>query len=179
MENYKIITVGDANAGKSSLIYRYRYKSFHNTEATVGAAFNVAVIDNIKLQIWDTAGNERYKSLTPMYLRGSQLVLYCIDLSTPFNQEYHRNSINSIKNECSSEIFIVGTKNDAEIENYSSSVRKFAINLQLRFFSTSSKTGENIEELFNSAAEYLKTIKPFSRDGVTLVENKNQCCVIV
>ena len=92
MVEYKVkcVLLGTENSGKSSLVYRYIDDKFNvNTQSTVGCAFNIKKFNldkkSISLEIWDTAGNERYNSLLPMYYRSATIILICINLSTDFN----------------------------------------------------------------------------------------------
>ena len=65
--------LGESSTGKTSLVERFRGRDFQNYEATIGAAFLTKTLDldeaRIRLDIWDTAGAERYASLAPMYYR--------------------------------------------------------------------------------------------------------------
>lgn len=71
----KVVLLGDSGVGKSSIVLRFCSDIFKTThESTLGAAFMARTIEvkgiNFKFQIWDTAGQEKYKSLTPLYYRG-------------------------------------------------------------------------------------------------------------
>ena len=90
---FKIILIGASGTGKTSLINRYIYNNFHEKYlCTIGVDFmmkKVVLDDNtvIKLQIWDTAGMEKYKQITSTYYRGAQGAIVVFDLSsqTSFN----------------------------------------------------------------------------------------------
>lgn len=77
----------DANSGKTSLINRFVYDSFEPSYAvTIGIDFFSVRVENevgrpIHLQIWNTAGQERYRSLVPSYLRDSDCVILVFDVS--------------------------------------------------------------------------------------------------
>lgn len=58
----KVVVLGDAAVGKSSLLHRFVRGEFIQLESTVGAAY----MEHYKFEIWDTAGQERYRSLAPM-----------------------------------------------------------------------------------------------------------------
>ena len=82
----KCVLLGNANAGKSSMVFRYTKNEFINKcQTTVGCSFNSKELELedkiIKLDIWDTAGQEKYRSLLPLYYRKAKLVLLCFDLS--------------------------------------------------------------------------------------------------
>eukprot|EP00501_MAST-03F_sp_TOSAG23-6_P000672 GSMAST32.ASY1.ANO1.699.1 assembled CDS len=72
----KVVLLGDTGVGKSSLVLRFVTKTFRSTsESTIGASFmsKLIVVDGIavKYQIWDTAGQEKYHGISPMYYRGA------------------------------------------------------------------------------------------------------------
>lgn len=85
-DSFKLVLLGASGVGKSSLIYRFCKDTFHeDTTTTIGADFQTADISvsnsqKVGFQIWDTAGQEIYNSLTPMYFRGAAaaIVVYSI-----------------------------------------------------------------------------------------------------
>merc|ERR1719162_1582723 len=77
-KGFKLVLLGDASVGKSSILMRFLQNKFSDgIETTVGAAFSTKTIETrdrqVKFEIWDTAGQERFKSLAPMYHRGCRL----------------------------------------------------------------------------------------------------------
>ncbi|KAK4964271.1 Vacuolar protein sorting-associated protein 21 [Elasticomyces elasticus] len=84
----KLVLLGEAAVGKSSLVLRFVNNDFHpHKEPTIGAAFLTQRLSlptrNIKFEIWDTAGQERFASLAPMYYRNAQAALVVYDLTKP------------------------------------------------------------------------------------------------
>ena len=84
---HKIIFVGDAGVGKTTIIGRIMDNPFYdNYEPSIGVDFMSKNIkykgQNIKLQMWDTAGQEKYKGLIPSYVRNSSIVFVVYDVST-------------------------------------------------------------------------------------------------
>ena len=81
--------IGDSNVGKTSIISRYIHDSFEiDKVATMGAAFKMKEVcideesnEVIKLQIWDTAGQEKYNSLTKLYFKGIWAAIIVYDIS--------------------------------------------------------------------------------------------------
>ena len=90
---FKIILIGDSFTGKTSLINRYIHKSFADKYlCTIGVDFTMKAVEltdktNIKLQIWDTAGMERYKQITTSYYRGAQACIIVFDLTNKYTFE--------------------------------------------------------------------------------------------
>lgn len=83
----KVVVVGDAGVGKTSLAVRFTEDSFFgHYKQTVGASFCSRALDvngkRVVFQIWDTAGQERFRSLVPMYLRDAEVALIVYDISS-------------------------------------------------------------------------------------------------
>ncbi|XP_031271620.1 ras-related protein RABF2a-like isoform X2 [Pistacia vera] len=90
--NAKLVLLGDVGAGKSSLVLGFVKEQFVEfQESTIGAAFfsqTLAVNDaNVKFEIWDTTGQERYHSLAPMYFRGAATAIIVYDITNQFLEE--------------------------------------------------------------------------------------------
>ena len=178
--SFKIIIVGDSGVGKSCLSIKATRKYFEDFYSpTVGfefLTFCVKVGDQvIKLQIWDTCGQEVYRSLISNFYRSSTLaiIVYSID-----NEESFNNIdiwLNDIKNQSSPDIksFLIGNKADLEEKRVISkeSGEKFAKEHNMDYFGeTSAKTGLNVENVFIEVAktlynEYEKQKNAFSRPG--------------
>ena len=82
----KVVLLGDSGVGKSSLVLRFVTNSFKPySESTIGASFTTKLITleekSIKYQIWDTAGQEKYHSLAPMYYRGAAAAIIVYDIT--------------------------------------------------------------------------------------------------
>jgi small GTP-binding protein len=86
---HKLVFVGDVAVGKTSIIFRLLENKFKDSyEPSIGVDFCSKSIrykgKNLKLQIWDSAGQERYKSLIPNYVRGSSIIFIVYDVSSNF-----------------------------------------------------------------------------------------------
>ena len=163
--SFKIILVGDSGVGKSCLTMKGTKNHFEECYSpTVGFecfSFNIRINDkNIKLQIWDTCGQEAYRSLITSFYRNSSLAIiaYSID-----NENSYRNIeawLNEIKTQANPEtkIFLVGTKVDLEDKRKipTDVAKKFGKDHQFNFFiETSAKTGFNAQNVFIEAAKEL------------------------
>jgi small GTP-binding protein len=173
--------MGKSGSGKTCLIHRWRFKEFDTiAPATIGASFACLTVDDAKIQIWDTAGNERYKSLTPMYLRGSHLVFYCVDSLDDFNPESHKVLIDDIIYQATNvQIIIIATKCDAKTIKVTNKkkIRGFAETINCDYIETSAKTGYNVDELFKISLEKLKSIELKQRETVLLDSpRRSRCC---
>ena len=163
--SFKIIIVGDQGVGKSCLAIKASRNYFEDFYSpTVGfefVSFNVRVQDKIiKLQIWDTCGQEVYRSLISSFFRSASLaiVVYSIDTEDSFNNI--EKWLNDIKTQSNPDIkiFLIGNKADLEDKRQISkeSGEKFYIENKLKFFSeTSAKTGFNVQNVFIEVAKEL------------------------
>ena len=160
--SFKIIIIGDSFVGKSCLTIKAAKNVFENYyTSTVGFEFFSMLykINSkiIRLQIWDTCGQEEYRSLIQNFYRNASLAIlvYSIDKRTSFeNLEVWLNEIKS-RGSPDVKIFLVGNKNDLS-ENREVSIeegQKFYEDHKLNLFiETSAKSGENVQELFKKAA---------------------------
>merc|ERR1711972_46988 len=87
-KGFKLVLLGDASVGKSSILTRFLQNKFsEGIETTVGAAFSTKTIESrnrqVKFEIWDTAGQERFRSLAPMYYRGASSAVVVYDQTSP------------------------------------------------------------------------------------------------
>jgi len=112
----KIVIMGQYGVGKSSLILSYIRGSYQSdVNMTMGVVFFSKTLDlanneKVVLNIWDTAGSERFHSLVPMYIRDALTILLCVDVP---NIKTIKDSIQKIKETNSSaKIIIVATKTD-------------------------------------------------------------------
>uniref|UniRef100_A0A6C0C980 Uncharacterized protein n=1 Tax=viral metagenome TaxID=1070528 RepID=A0A6C0C980_9ZZZZ len=78
----KLVTLGEISSGKTSIICRLIEDIFTISESTIGASFFTYYCNDIKYEIWDTAGSERFMALAPIYYRNADIILLVFDLST-------------------------------------------------------------------------------------------------
>lgn len=161
---FKLVLLGDAAVGKSCLVVRFaRNEFFGQQEPTIGAAFMAQVIPiegaNVRLEIWDTAGSERYRSVASMYYRGAAaaVVVYDICSESSFRGAQHWVDELHAKHSLDILIALVGNKIDMESQRVIESQRgqQYAEKHNLLFFETSAKTGEHVFEVFREIASRL------------------------
>ena len=163
--SFKIIIVGDSGVGKSCLSIKASRNYFEDFYSpTVGfefLTFNVKIEDqNIKLHIWDTCGQEVYRSLISSFYRSASLaiIVYSIDNEESFNNI--EKWLNDIKTQSSPDvkIFLIGNKADLDDKRKITREQgeKFSNEHKISFFTeTSAKTGLNVQNVFIQAAKEL------------------------
>ena len=168
--NFKIIIVGDSGVGKSSLLKRAVQNRFDGSyQATIGFEFllmHFKVNDlKLKLQIWDTCGQEMYRSLVQGFYRNTSLALIVYDVNQKKTYDALDIWLKDIRQHTEQElpIFIAGNKSDLEKVVPSEEAKIFAVSNRTKYFTEcSAKNGYNVKEIFYEAAKYLyKTYKQF------------------
>jgi Ras-related protein Rab-2A len=171
---FKFIILGDTSVGKSCIISRYRDNQFTTThDVTIGVTFtnqrvNIGTAE-LKLQLWDTAGQEIYRSITRSYYRDSDCAIIVCDLTKAESFAVMPDWVEDVRSlapeRC--QIVIVGSKLDLAGGRQVSTdkLRKFAGKINCPFFETSAKTGENITALFDECAMLAYTEASMSLDA--------------
>ena len=178
--SFKIIVIGDSGVGKSCLTtqaVRNNFEEFYT--ATVGfefLTFNMRINNNVlKLQRWDTCGQEVYKSLISNFYRNSSLALILYAINNQDSFIHAETWLNDLKNQANPNVrvFLVGNKSDLESERVISKEQgeKFKEEKKLdKFIETSAKTGENARGALLEAAkllykDYLKAKQTLASGG--------------
>ena len=161
---FKIILIGNSGVGKSSILQRYMKQTFSpNYKITIGVDFFfffLKINDQIvKLQVWDTAGQEKYRSMISSYYRGAHVALIVFDLTshTSFEalplwiENFYKNGPEQ-KN-----TILIGNKKDLVEERQvtQEEAELFSQTNNMIYFETSAKEGNNIDYVFNYTAEKL------------------------
>jgi len=175
----KYIIIGDAAVGKSNLLLRYAHGQFKpEYQLTIGVEFgakNVNIRNKIyRIQIWDTAGQENFRSITRAYYKNSVCALVVYDISNRDSFNNVSTWIEDCKNQSPKTIFmvLVGNKSDLEDRRQVSTEegQELADKFGILFYETSAKEGTNVEEIFNDSAD--KIAKNIEQNYYDL-ENEN------
>jgi small GTP-binding protein len=156
-ELLKILVIGESAVGKSCLLLRYTDNKFQETfMTTIGVDFKTKYIDidgtHVKLQIWDTAGQEKFRSITRAYYRGAHGILVVFDISRrdTFNQT--KMWIDSIRDSQGDanliDVILIGNKCDLVRAVTKEEAQALANSYGIRYFETSAKENTNVEEAF-------------------------------
>ena len=159
---FKFLIVGDSGVGKSSLLLRFDEDKFSNNFlSTIGIDFRSKVVNidgtQVKLQLWDTSGQERFKTITHAYYRGAVGVILVYDITDPLTFNNVGMWINSLKEHATPNILkiLVGNKCDLEDSRIITRNRgqKLAEEYDIKFFEASAKNGNKVNEIFKYLAE--------------------------
>ena len=196
---FKLVLVGDYDVGKQELIKRFvegYFQGKYVTNVAVDLRVKTVEVDGkkIKLQLWDTVGNERFRSLTSAYFRGAHGVLLVYDVGnaksfgsvSEWNRQvaqYGSPDVNRVlvANRCHQE-----TREVSQVAG-----EELARELGYKFFEVSAQTGQNVQELFLTAATDIKLRlagRPAENNEgcISLIENRPRvsgsgaeggCCV--
>ena len=178
---FRYIIVGDMAVGKSCILLQFTDNKFRvQHELTIGVEFGAKTIElnnkTIKIQIWDTAGQEQFQAITRTYYKGAigALLVYDItrrDTFTHVTKWLEEVKSNSSKHIC---VILIGNKKDLEDKRQVTyeEGESFARENGLMFLETSAKTAFNVVEAFNLSAQAI--LNNIEKTGVDPTEDKNK-----
>ena len=177
---FRYIIVGDMAVGKSCLLLQFTDHKFrHQHELTIGVEFGGKTIEvknkNVKIQIWDTAGQEAFQAITRTYYKGAIGALLVYDITRKETFDHITKWLNEVKSNGSKDIccILIGNKKDLEDKRQVSyeEGEAFAKENGLMFLETSAKTAYNVVESFNLSAECI--LNNITKNGVDPNINSN------
>ena len=160
----KIVLLGDVSVGKTSIASRYCKNSFNEHHInTIGGAYQQqkVVLGNgsmVKLHIWDTSGQERFRAMTNLYYRDAQVAILTYDITNESSFSSIEFWIQELKYKVENEnmiLCLVGNKCDVNSNERKITTQKgknFSQDNNMIFFETSAKTGEGVKDLFVTIA---------------------------
>jgi len=194
----KVVMLGKEFCGKTSLVERYlndRFAGENRYQNTIGAAYGAKMVKiddrEITMGIWDTAGSERYESMSRIYYRGAKaaVVCYCVnDMESWDRLRFWISELQKFEKEC--QIYLCATKVDLlDGDNKKRAVdyhntTDFADEIGAQLFETSSKSGQNISEMFlKIVTDYVENprnnLDSFRRESTVSLskdKQKKSCC---
>ena len=192
-----LMLLGDGQVGKTSLILKLTGNEFNDSQlTTVGKESYIYQAKlhgyDLKMKICDTAGQERFKSMSVQVIKNSDAVIlvYAINDKNTFGAlDTWISKLNDTMDISKKPIILVGNKSDLDERQVSyEEGKKYAESKGFNFYETSAKTGENVEEAFNDIFEQLyKTFegeitgkKQYNAAGVAIdnskKDKKKKCC---
>ena len=184
---FKVIMLGNSTVGKTSILSQLCSNVFDSEpKATIGGSFIEKNMETskgtIKFHLWDTAGQEQYRCIVPIYSRDSNAAVIVFDVSNPKTFQTADEWLDLVNRNRSSDcsIFVVVNKMDLEHELDLKIVESWANEHNAKFFTASAKDGESIKKVFNFIAETLVT-SSFSpgKPQIHIEEkkaNNSSCC---
>ena len=182
----KVVVIGDQNVGKTCILQRLVDNVFNeNTEPTISnntSKYHCNVNNkDINLTIWDTAGQEKYRSLTNVYFRDSQAAIVVFDAQNTEPLAEIQSWLASFKSVVGNQCFVVVAANKADLVSDEAALQTRCSELETELGGipvkiVSAKNGDGIIDLFNLVAEKVSEIAvemPVVDFGT---QNKKSCC---
>ena len=152
----KILLIGDSFVGKTSLLLKYCDGQFPEAHmATIGVEFKDKIINvgkwKVRLQIWDTSGQERFRSITQNFYRNADGILFVYDVTNRESFSHIKDWLMDSQVEDSDiKRILVGNKIDLEDKRAidAEKMNSFAESKKMKCFETSAKSGKNVENIF-------------------------------
>ena len=154
---FKILIIGESEVGKKDFLLRFTDDSFTADHLEdIGVDFKIKIINFqnklVKLQLWDTAGEERFRTITKTYYKGAHGIILMYDVTDQNSFKNIRNWIKQIEANAdkSAKRVLVGHKCDEPGRVVSEEEgKKLAEEYNMVFFESSARTGKNVSEVFN------------------------------
>ncbi len=180
---YKVLLLGDSTVGKTCFLLRYCDKTFQEAHlSTIGLDYRLKTMTlqngkNIKLQIWDTAGQDRFRAITKNYYKGANGIILIYDITNLQSYENVKNWIAQIREEANPNVVIYLAGNKIDVVEELRMVKtedgqKIADEFNLPFYETSAKSGINVNKIFDDLVEKVDEI--YSKLEVPKSEAKNK-----
>jgi len=188
----KVVLLGDSGVGKSSIALRFVTDEFKPyTESTIGASFMAKTVELeepdldakevtgaikkrlVSFKIWDTAGQEKYHSLAPMYYRGAGAAVLVFDICNKITFDTLQNWVKELEGNGPPNIVLVVCGNKADLADHrrveSDLAKEYATKVGAFYMETSAKDNSKIDELFKEIAKLV----PTETDSESTMEAEN------
>ena len=190
LRDAKLVMLGSSTVGKSSIVTRLIRETFaSDTVSTVGATFLSKTIEvenmQVKLQIWDTGGSERYRSMAPMYFHDADAAVIVYDMTSRQSFDDVDIWLKELNDKGPQSIVIALAGNKSDLSGQRAITERMANDYAEKhgietFMETSALSGENITELFTEIARRIVTAQPGMRKNrpvnLRKQEKQNGCC---
>ena len=192
---YKILLLGDCAVGKSCLLLRYCENSFQESHlATIGLDFRLKTITlennrKIRIQIWDTAGEDRFRSITRNYYKGAHGIVLIYDVTDQQSFQHIKDWVDKIKEESKEGviIYLVGNKIDLIDKRIITNAdgKKLSEEIKIKYYETSAKDSIGVNEVFENlvkdmdnfySEQHQEEIETIHIDKKDKKKRKLRCC---
>ena len=165
---YKVLLLGDTTVGKTCFLMKYTDKTFQDVHiSTIGLDYRLKSMvlkngKNIKLQIWDTAGQDRFRAITKNYYKGANGIILIYDVTNPKTYDNVKNWVTQIREEASPNVVVylcgnkIDMKEDRKVNEEEG--KKMAEEFGFPFNETSAREGIKINETFEDLVERIDSV---------------------
>ena len=181
--NFKVIMVGDLAVGKTSLLNRFVKNEFKNSYiSTIGVEYSAKnlIIDKInecRLKIWDTSGEERFRSITKQYFKDTQGAILIFDLTKKSTFDKLNVWLEDLNDNAPEDVSVILVGNKMDIKDrkiyLSDDAKKFALKNKMPYIEVSAKEGTNVVYLFETLCKKLVN-KSNNRMSINLNSGKKE-----
>lgn len=179
----RVCIIGDPIVGKSTFVNRFATNTFSNEFlSTIGVDFKTKMMSfnnkNIKFQVWDTAGQEKFLCITTCYYRHSDAIIIAFDLTDKDTFLNVKKWIERADNIAVKYKILVGTKADSNKRQVCESDIK---SIGLDYVETSSKTGEGVDSVFEHIYKncYKDDIVHIDKLNIGEFDKGRKCCTMI
>ncbi|CAM4798547.1 unnamed protein product [Rotaria magnacalcarata] len=183
ISHFKILLIGDSGVGKTSLLNRFSDDTFSESFiSTIGIDFRSKMITNakekIKLQIFDTAGQERFRSITCLYFKDAHAVMIVFDVTKQESFDNIKMWLEEVNTNATTDvnIVLVGNKCDLASERVVdyAKAKELADSLHISYIETSAKGSNNVEQIFQTVITEILSNNESPTIQITNTEEKSE-----
>ena len=190
---YKILLLGDSTVGKTCFLMKYTDKTFQEEHmTTIGFDYRIKSMKlkngkTVKIQIWDTAGQDKFRAIKKNYYKGSHGIILIYDITNPKTFQNITDWVSQVREEASHNvvIYLIGNKIDLSNERNVSTEegKELAEKLGLPFNEASALDGTNINEIFDDIVERIHKVfgniptTSKQRKICKSIKDKKKCCL--
>lgn len=179
-ERLKFVVIGDYAIGKSTLLYTYTNNEYPPSDIqipTIGVDFYLKEIKmnnkRIKIQLWDTSGQEKFMAITRTYFRDKDIILLLYDMSRISTFNSLTVWIEEIRNNCkkNNNIYMIGTKKDKQIQGISQKAKEFAKEQKFKYYEISVKMEQGKNKINDIFEDIIKNFYEINNHKTNLNTN--------